>query len=82
MTIFSRHTTLAVVAEAINLETKILAAEPEEALVLEEGLVPEEALAIGVVLTVPMLPKVKIAASSKHDTRHFLAFPTTFGMSI
>jgi hypothetical protein len=71
ITIFSPHTTLAVVAE-------------EEALVPEvvEALAIGEAPAIGVVLTVPMLPKVKIAASSKHDTPSFMAFLTTFGMSI
>jgi hypothetical protein len=71
------------VAEAVSVETKILAAESEEALVVVEALVLGEVPVVGVVLAVPiMLPKVEIAASSKHDMRHFLAFQTTFEMSI
>jgi hypothetical protein len=82
ITLFSRHTTLAVVGEAISLETKILAAESEEALAVVEALVLGEVPVVGVVLAVPiMLLKVEFTTSSS-DMRHFLAFPTTFEMSI
>ena len=59
-----------------ELETKVLAADPEEAppiLSLDEA---------DVVLAVLIkLPKVEIVASKQH-TLSLLAFPTTFGMSI
>ncbi len=63
-------------------EEEALVPEVVEAPAIGEALAIGEAPAIGVVLTVPMLPKVKIAASSKHDTPSFMAFLTTFGMSI
>jgi len=73
ITMFSPCTTLAVVAE---LETKVLAADPEEVpltLSLDEA---------DVVLTVSItLPKVEIITSKQH-TPSLLAFPMTFGMSI
>ena len=73
ITTFSPRTTLAVVAE---LETKVLAADPEEVpltLSLDEA---------DVVLAVSIrLLKVEIVASKQH-TPSLLAFPTTFAMSI
>ena len=73
ITTFSPRTTLAVMAE---LETKVLAADSEEAppiLSLDEA---------DVVLAVSIrLPKVEIVTSKQH-TPSLLAFLTTFGMSI
>ena len=73
ITTFSPRTTLAVVAE---LETKVLAADPEEVpltLSLDKA---------DVVLAVSIrLLKVEIVASKQH-TPSLLAFPMTFRMSI
>ena len=83
ITLFSQHTTLAIVAEAVSVETKILTAESEKALVVVEALVLREVLLVSIVLTVLiMLLKIKITASSKHDMQHFLTFQIMFRMSI
>ena len=70
---FSLRTTLAIMAE---LETKVLAADPEEALPILSLDKADVMLAVSI-----RLLKVEIVASKQH-TPSLLAFPTTFRMSI